>query len=146
MASGRVLNLNPKGRRQTKKFRPIIPVPRQLAPLLDQLDGKWLTVSSVRHGWDTMREALGLPGGREAGEKLIRRSMATLARQRIGEANWRQGEIMLGHVKASISDIYAVPDPANLGLALKATESIIDEIEQLAPGAFKRITALRVVA
>lgn len=142
ISDARVLDLNPKGRRQTKKYRPAIPMPRQMVPLLDELDGKWLTVASVRHGWDAMREKLGLPGGREAGEKLIRRSMATIARKRIGEANWRQGEIMLGHVKASISDIYAVPDPANLGLALKATESIIDEIEALAPGAYyRRFTA-----
>jgi hypothetical protein len=46
--------------------------------------------------------------------------------------------MMLGHVKHSISDIYALPDPHNLGLALAATEAIIDEIEALAPGAFSR--------
>jgi len=66
--------------------------------------------------------------------------MATLARKRIGEEKWRQGEMMLGHVRFSVSDIYALPDPANLGLALAATESIIDEIE-LAPGAFYRTFA-----
>jgi hypothetical protein len=42
-----------------------------------------------------------------------------------------QGKMMLGHRKSSISDIYALPDPANLGLALAVTESIIDEIESL---------------
>lgn len=134
--AARVLNLNPKGRRQTKKYRPAVPIPHQFAPWLDELEGNWLDITSVRHSWDSMQKALGLPKGGQAGEKLIRRSMATLARARIGEANWRQGEMMMGHVKASISDIYAVPDPANLGLALKATESIIDEIEALAPGAF----------
>lgn len=142
-SAARVLNLNPKGRRQTKKYRPIIPVARQLAPWLDDLEGQWLPVSSIRHSWDNMRAELKLPGKGQAGEKLIRRSMATLARARIGEANWRQGEIMLGHVKASISDIYAVPDPANLGLALDATEAIIDEIEALAPGAYRKFTAIQ---
>lgn len=142
-SDARVLNLNPKGRRQTKKYRPIVPIARQLAPLLDELDGQWLSVSSIRHGWDNMRAELGLPGGGAAGEKLIRRSISTIARKRIGEANWRQGEIMLGHVKASISDIYAVPDPANLGLALDATEAIIDEIEALAPGAYRKLTAVQ---
>jgi len=137
-SAARVLNLNTKGRRQTKKYRPTIPVARQMAPWLDDLEGNWLTVSSVRHSWDAMKAKLGLPNGAQAGEKLIRRSMATLARVRIGEANWRQGEMMLGHAKASISDIYAIPDPANLGLALAATESIIDEIEAIAPGAFYR--------
>lgn len=137
-SAARVLSLNPKGRRQTKKYRPTIPVPRQFTPWLDDMGDQWLPVSTIRHGWDSMRKHIGLPGGAQAGEKLIRRSMATLARSRIGEANWRQGEMMLGHVKMSISDIYAVPDPANLGLALAATESIIDEIEKLAPGAFYR--------
>jgi len=84
-----------------------------------------------------MRKALGLPATPgDAGEKLIRRSMATLGRRRLGEANWTQGKIMMGHVKASISDIYAVLDPANLGLVLDVTEQIIDEIEALAPGAY----------
>ncbi len=137
-SAARVLNLNPSHRRQSKKYRPMVPIARQFAPWLDEMEGQWLEVSSIRHAWDKMRVHLGLPGKGQAGEKLIRRSMTTLGRARIGEANWRQGEIMLGHVKASISDIYAVPDPANLGLALSATESIIDEIEALAPGAFHR--------
>lgn len=134
----RVLDLNPVGRRQTKKHRPKVPIPKQFAPFLDDLKGNWLDISVLNQPWTKMRRALGLPDGRQAGPKLIRRSMATLARARIGEANWRQGEMMLGHVKASISDIYAFPDPANLGLALAATESIIAEIEKLAPGAFYR--------
>lgn len=46
--------------------------------------------------------------------------------------------MMLGHVRADISDIYAIRDTANLGLALAATESIIEEVESLAPGAFCR--------
>ena len=140
-SAARVLDLNPAGRRQTKKYRPRIPVAKQMAPWLDGFKGNWLNVTTVRGSWDRMKAAIGLPGGREAGEKLIRRSIATLARKRIGEANWRQGEMMLGHAKASISDIYAIPDPANLGLALAATESIIDEIEALAPGAYRAVTA-----
>lgn len=149
LSQARVLDLNPPGRRQTKKHRPMIAVPRQFAPWLDEMlpgpDPKtepgresYLSVSTIRHGWDAMRSHLALPAGGEAGEKLIRRSMATIARRMMGEENWRQGEIMLGHVKASISDIYAVRDPANLGRALAATESIIDQIEALCPGAFYR--------
>lgn len=133
-----VLDLNPPGRRQTKKYRPVVPVARQFRPWLDEALTReaYLPVSTVRHAWASMRESLGLPGGREAGEKLIRRSMATLCRRMIGEADWPQGEMMLGHRKASISDIYAIPDPANLGKALAATEAVIDQIEALAPGAF----------
>jgi hypothetical protein len=45
---------------------------------------------------------------------------------------------MLGHQKASTSDIYALFDPANLGLALAVTEQIIEEIETLTPGGIHR--------
>lgn len=136
-SAARVLDLNPPNRKQTRKYRPKVPAPRQFVPFLDSGEA-FLAVSLVRSSWEKMRAELGLPLGREAGEKLIRRSVATIARRRIGEANWRQGEMMLGHVKASVSDIYALPDPANLGLALAATEAIIDDIEALAPGAFYR--------
>jgi len=46
----------------------------------------------------------------------------------------------LGHQRASTSDIYSLFDPANLGLALAVTEQIIDEIENLSPGAFTGTT------
>jgi hypothetical protein len=131
-----VLDLNPKGRRQTKKRRPVVPVPRQFRPYLDALDGQLLPVSALRHAWEPMRDALGLPKDREAGPKLIRRSVATIARKRLGEERWVQGEMMLGHRKASTSDIYALPDPANLGAALAVTEAIIEDIEALVPEAF----------
>lgn len=70
--------------------------------------------------------------------RLIRRSVATLARKRLGEENWIQGRIMPGHVQPTTSDIYAVSDPAHLGRALAVTTALIMEIETLAPGAFYR--------
>jgi hypothetical protein len=45
--------------------------------------------------------------------------------------------MMAGHVPTTVSDIYALPEPANLGRALAVTQSIIDEIGKLTPGAFK---------
>lgn len=137
--SAGALDLNPRGRRQTRKYRTVVPIARQFAPFLDTARGNYMPIVNIRGAWDSMRAEIGLPADRgEAGWKLIRRSMATLARRRIGEANWRQGEMMLGHVRASTSDIYALRDPANLGLALAVTEAIIDEICALAPGAFHR--------
>lgn len=137
--SAGALDLNPRGRRQTRKYRGVVPVPRQFAPDLAATRGNYMPIVNIRGAWDSMRAEIGLPADRgEAGWKLVRRSMATLARRRIGEANWRQGEMMLGHVRASTSDIYALRDPANLGLALAATESIIDDICNLVPGAFYR--------
>lgn len=136
-----ILNLNAPGRRQTKKYRPMVPVPQQFAPWLDEAMDResYIPVSTIRHAWDAMAKHLGLPGGREAGPKLVRRSMATICRRIIGEAHWAQGEMMLGHRKASTSDIYALPDPANLGKALAATEQVIDQLEAFVPGAFRMV-------
>jgi hypothetical protein len=135
-----VIDLNPVRRARTNKRLPMVPAAKQIIPHLDAMADNWIQAATIRSSWDKMRVALELPGDGQAGPKLIRRSMATIVRRRIGEANWRQGEIMLGHVPFAISDIYAIPDPANLGLALGATESVIDEIEALAPGAYYRNT------
>lgn len=141
VSNARVIFLNPKGRVQTKKFRPSLPVPERFARLLDaHPPGYWVGVASVRKAFEAMLNDMGLPRDRETGTKLIRRSVSQIARPRIGEERWRQGEIMLGHQKASTSDIYALFDPANLGLALAVTEQIIEEIETLTPGAFTGTT------
>lgn len=136
--AAQALRLNPLGRKQTKKYRPPIPIPHQFAPHLNAMGETWLPVGSIRAAWDRMCTSLGLPKDGEAGEKLIRRSIATIARARMGEANWQQGRIMLGHVKSNTSDIYALRDPANLGVALATTERIIEDIEKHAEGAFYR--------
>ncbi len=136
ISSARVVQLNYRGRRQTKKYRPAVPVPEKFALLLDETEGFFVTVDSVRKAFEAMLDELSLPRQRETGLKLIRRSVAQIARRRIGEERWRQGEIMLGHAKISTSDLYALFDPANLGIALAATTAIMDEIDALAPGAF----------
>lgn len=137
-SAARVVSLNPKGRVQTKKYRPSVPVPEQMAVLLDQHDGFYVEVANIRKAFEAMLDELGLPRDRETGVKVIRRSIAQIVRKRIGEEHWRQGEIMLGHQKASISDLYALFDPANLGLALAATSAIIDEIIAVVPDAYFR--------
>jgi hypothetical protein len=93
-----------------------------------------------------MQAKLGIPFDGEGGMKLIRRSMMTLARKRLGEEHWIQGRMMAGHEPMTVSDIYAIPDPANLGRALAVTQSIIDDIEALVPGAFKLPAKIRIVA
>lgn len=128
--------LNPDGRKQTRKYRPTIPVARQMVPVINAASGPFIGVASVRSAWDAMAIDIGLPKEGEGGMKLIRRSVSHIARRVIGEEHWKQGEIMLGHHKTSTSDIYALPAIENLGRALAATESIIDQIETLAPGAF----------
>ncbi len=137
----RVVDLNPKGRTQTKKHRPQIPIGEQAAALIDQTDGYFVGAESVKTAFSSMLDELRLPRAGETGLKLIRRSMATLVRKRIGEEHKAQIERMLGHMKTSVSDLYALFDPNMLGLALEATNAIIEEIEALTPGAFHRSNA-----
>ncbi|GGD34611.1 hypothetical protein GCM10010989_05930 [Croceicoccus pelagius] len=137
----RKLRLNPKGRTQTRKFRPTVPIARQMAPLLNATTGYYVNVASVRQAWEGMQSALGLPGDRESGLKLIRRSMAQLARNRMTRAEWIEGKIMLGHNRPDQSDLYGMDEPGDLPRALEVTEQIIDEIIMLAPLAFAKIDA-----
>jgi integrase len=136
VSAARVLNLNPEGRRQTKKHRPTIPIARQFAPHLDALDGFYIPIDSIRKSWSRMAVKLGLPTEGEAGWKLIRRSMATLLRNRLGEAYMPQIERMLGHRQESMSDIYALASPSQLGAALAEIEAIIEEVQELTPNAY----------
>lgn len=139
--AARVLKLNPLGRAQTRKRRATVPIARQFAPHLDAVDGPYVPVNSIKSAWEAMAKELKLPSQGEGGMKLIRRSLMQLARTRLGEEHWVQGRMMAGHVADTISDLYAMSDPANLGRALAVTEQIIDEIEALAPGSYRTLTA-----
>ncbi len=139
-ATARVLNLNPRGRRQTRKYRATIPVPWQFARRLDAAPpGYFVGVASVKSAWETMVDKLDLPRDGESGMKLIRRSMATLLRARLPKADWAELEMFLGHDRFdTTTSIYAPFDPDFLGAARAEIERIIDEIEALVPGAFHR--------
>ena len=129
-----MLKLNPRGRVRTKKKRPTIPAARQLVPLLHNSDGHFLPVASVRKAFETMAKEIGIFRERQTGMKLIRRSISQLVRDRIGKHRWPQDQMMLGHTKTTTSDLYALKKPSHLGLALRHTEAIIDEIESATPG------------
>ena len=109
-----------------------------VAALLDAEIGYYVSVDSVRKAFEAMQATLGLPGDGESGMKLIRRSMAHLGRQRLGERDWVEGQIMLGHKRITTSDTYAPFDTGYLVRALEVTDGIIAEIEKLVPGAFHR--------
>ena len=143
-STARALSLNPVGRRQTRKYRATVPIPECVAWWLDEAKGPLVPLGLSKSTWRRMERALALPGEGQSGMRLIRRSVATLARKRLGEEHWIQGRIMLGHVQPTTSDIYAVTDPAHLGRALAVTTTLITEIESLTPGAFYRgFTALK---
>ena len=133
----RVLDLNPRGRRQTKKYRATIRVPRQFAEHLDATEGAFVPVASVRSAWRSMAAALNLPAQGESGMKLIRRSVAQILRDRGVPSD--ELELMMGHRKLdAVTDLYAAFRPEHLANALAALETVIDEIEGFVPGAFHR--------
>jgi hypothetical protein len=133
----RILNLNPRNRVQTKKYRPTVPIIEPVAIDLDATTGAYITVESVDSAFTTMMRELGLPGDGEAGMKLIRRSMADLLRDRLPEDQWTQIEMFLGHRQFSAtSDLYAPFKPSYLSGAKAEIAKIAEEIEALAPGAF----------
>jgi hypothetical protein len=149
-ADRRILALNPAGRRQTRKRRAVVIAPRQLAPLISEIDGFFVPAASVKSAWETMVEKLGWPADGEGGMKLIRRSVAQLLRDagtpRGWNVKWRkptrkvpkeQIEALLGHrVFDSVTDLYAAFDADYLSAATAALEGIIEEIERLCPRAF----------
>ena len=135
-----VFDLNPRGRRQTKKYRATVPIAKQAAWLFEGNNGA-LVSGNAKKSMAAMAKELGLPGDGEAGLKLIRRSMAHLVRQRLEakEKPLDQLEVFLGHrVVGAISELYAPFSATYLGLVKQVVEDIIDELEKNAPGAFYR--------
>ncbi|NJC33906.1 integrase [Sphingomonas jejuensis] len=146
------IDLNPAGRVQNKKARPVLPV----LPLLDQ----WLSaellayqalaeedrvgrgflvnyygrpVQSVDSAWAAMLRELQLPTGREWRPYVLRHSLATLVRNRGAEAWDLEG--FMGHRLPSQTEVYARGDFLSVQRAL---QTIIDEIERLVPGTLHR--------
>lgn len=133
----KAIELNPPGRRQTKKYRPRVPAAKQIVPALNSAKGWFVGVKSVRRQWEKMAEFIGLPDQGEAGMKLVRRSMAALLRGRLPAAEWPEIEIFLGHRKfEEISALYAPDRPDYLAKAKAGIEAIIEEIEAFVPLAF----------
>lgn len=139
MANAQVLDLNPRGRRQTRKRRATVPIARQAVWIFEERAGWLVPVDSIKSAWNGMAAELGLPGDGESGTKLIRRSMAKLLRDRLPQTQWAEIEMFLGHrVFDETSDIYAPFNPNYLGHAKAEIEAILDELEKLAPGAIYR--------
>ena len=133
------LDLNPFGRQQSDKYRPLVRAPRQLVPLLNANHGKFIKSGSIRTAFRQMANTLGFPGSGQSGEKLIRRSTVSLIRPRLERIGaWdTQGRLMLGHIRPNVSDKYATPyHEAYLVDALRLMEELIDQIEAAAPRAF----------
>ena len=146
------LDLNPFGRAQTNKYRPVIPVLPVLADWLsaelaayeklprDQRKGAGHLVNyygrsvlDVDTAWRTMLRELKLPAGREWKPYLLRHSVATIVRNR-GVAKWDL-EGFMGHDVTGSTEVYAI---GRFGSVVTALTDLLGEVDVRAPGALRR--------
>lgn len=146
MQDERRFALNPAGRIQTKKLRPVLPVVDLLDTWLKQTD-EWfvvrealsfdedqqidvveqIKVASIKSAWNGARAQLGISDG--WGPKLLRHSMASiLANRRI---DLIELEIALGHrVLKKTSSRYAIFDPEYLSTIKAGIEDVVADLRK----------------
>ena len=73
LPAARAFNLNPVGRRQTRKRRALMPIPECVGAWLDTIKGPIMSHHLSKATWRRMEKELGLPMHGESGMKLIRR-------------------------------------------------------------------------
>lgn len=136
-AGSPILDLNPFGRAQTRKYRPIVsvlPVLRQwLAAELAEYErvGAGHLVNSHRRSvfdvdcaWSSMLSGRKLPMGPEWKPYLLRHSLATILRNR-GGTRWDLRGFM-GHDVRGSTEVYAV---GRFGTIVRTLEDNLGEIE-----------------
>jgi len=130
----RLIELNPQGRKQTKKYRPTVPITDTLLPWLEKAEQGPLVaywrrpIKSVRRGFNAVRDEAGL--SKEVSPYAIRHTMAIELRKR-GVPPWEvQG--ILGHKQGGYrtTEIYAKYDPDYLSKSAEAIDDYMKEISQ----------------
>jgi integrase len=125
-----LIDLNPRGRAQTKKFRPVVKMPDTLATVLKNApDGRLVTfhgrpVKKINKAWRGMREAAGLD--EDVNPYSIRHTVARWMRQN-GVPAWEVAA-QLGHKSREYrtTELYAAFDPAYLSNAVHAIDLLFD--------------------
>ena len=131
---GRLIGLNPPGRKQTKKYRPTVPITDTLLPWLEEAEQGPLVaywgrpIKSVRRGFNAVRDAAGL--SKEVSPYAIRHTMAIELRKRSVPPWEVQG--ILGHKAGGYgtTEIYAKYDPDYLSKSAEAIDDYMKEISQ----------------
>ena len=141
-----LVDLNPKGRKQTRKFRPVVPIARALRPFLKpEPTAPWparrkrppvitdrlvtyggYPVTAIKTSWARLREAAELPEG--ITPYSWRHTMGRVLRA--ARVPSEQIDIMLGHIKAGTTTIYAPYDPDYCRDAVAAIDAWFDEIRK----------------
>jgi integrase len=133
-----LVHLNPKGRRQTKKRRPTVPLTKTLRRTLEHLSDeryvfrKGAPVTNIHVAWRKLVRDAGFEAGSRVTPYSIRHSMARALRAR--RVSMEQLSIFMGHRPADTSPMtirYAPYDPDFLSDAASAIDSYLDEMMAL---------------
>ncbi len=134
--TAKLVRLNPPGRRQTKKFRPVVPLLPALDAYLDQTKAESYLVhwhgrhiGSIKTTWRKLRKRALLPMWFVP--KTVRHTLGTWLRQR-GVPAWEVSGL-LGHHAGGTTDTYAKFDPAYMGPARAALTEIIEDLGKDVP-------------
>jgi integrase len=128
----KLVQLNPDGRRQTKKHRPTLPIPRRLWKPLEAWSEDADTIVHkdkspvivLRKPWNATREAAGLPT--QFTPYALRHMIATeLRRRRVPK---EQREMWMGHRRANVNDRYGIFDKDYLIDARKAVDAFLGDL------------------
>ena len=134
-----LIQLNPPGRRQTKKFRPVVPLTDFLRGYLTRLGevdryvhwhGEW--IESIKTTWRGVRKEAGVPAWFTP--RVLRHTVGTELRRR-GVPGWDVSG-QLGHKKgesAGTTENYAKFDPAYMARAKEAFEAWMRELAAEVP-------------
>jgi integrase len=128
-----LVDLNPPGRRQTKKRRPKVKLTDNLADWLRHWDldapmvwdGK--PVSTMKRTFKRHAEACGMPNFTQY---TLRHFMATQVRRAKPPVSKEQRDVWLGHTDGRTAGWYEHNDPEFLEDARRATDSVIEELQR----------------
>jgi integrase len=143
-----LINLNPAGRLQTRKHRPVLPIASVFESWLKQTDDwfvcqerrsfdanqqinvvEQIPVQSIRSAWDTARIALNIPEGR--GPKYLRHSMSTILANR--GVPPIEISMVLGHqVLDPTTRLYVIHHPEYLKSFRVVLEEVIIDLTRMA--------------
>ncbi len=130
-----IIDLNPPGRSQTKKRRPVVPMPDFLVPWIERATGPLVhwhgkPIQKINKTWRTIRDAAGLDA--DVVPYSIRHTVATELRSRGVPELEIAG--MLGHSMPNFRTTgrYAKYAPDYLGKAREALDDLMEEVGRVA--------------
>lgn len=126
----RLIDLNPKNRKRTKKGRPVVPITDTLLPFVWSTNSEryvnWhgAPIHSIKKGFATVVKAAGLP--KEISPYSLRHTMATELRRR--NVSMDEVAALLGHKLPGVTEKYAKFSPDYLSSGSRAIDAYFADL------------------